>query len=95
MICALFFYKYDYFMFCNSSVQSVFSYFLINDVSIHTIFYSFIIRYNFLNDLPSLDPELYRHLRFLKVWSHSTLLSKALKGREVGKINSFLNFRCN
>jgi ubiquitin-protein ligase E3 C len=23
-------------------------------------------KYNFLNDLPSLDPELYRHLRFLK-----------------------------
>ena len=25
------------------------------------------IRYNYLNDLPSLDPELYRHLIFLKV----------------------------
>jgi hypothetical protein len=58
------------------------------------IFYSF-IRYNFLNDLPSLDPELYRHLLFLKVRSHSTLLGKALKGLEVGKVNSFLNFGCN
>lgn len=26
-----------------------------------------LIRYNYLNDLPSLDPELYRHLIFLKV----------------------------
>jgi hypothetical protein len=26
-----------------------------------------LIRYNFLNDLPSLDPELYRHLLSLKV----------------------------
>jgi len=25
------------------------------------------IRHNYLNDLPSLDPELYRHLIFLKV----------------------------
>lgn len=27
----------------------------------------FVDRYNYLNDLPSLDPELYRHLIFLKV----------------------------
>lgn len=26
-----------------------------------------LLRYNYLNDLPSLDPELYRHLIFLKV----------------------------
>lgn len=29
----------------------------------------FLNRYNYLNDLPSLDPELYRHLIFLKVIS--------------------------
>lgn len=28
---------------------------------------SLLIRHNYLNDLPSLDPELYRHLIFLKV----------------------------
>ncbi|RVW71611.1 E3 ubiquitin-protein ligase UPL6 [Vitis vinifera] len=29
----------------------------------------FVVRHNYLNDLPSLDPELYRHLIFLKVMS--------------------------
>lgn len=39
----------------------------------YLIFYSiflmfiFFLRHNYLNDLPSLDPELYRHLIFLKV----------------------------
>ncbi|CAL5443392.1 unnamed protein product [Camellia sinensis] len=31
-----------------------------------------IIRYNYLNDLPSLDPELYRHLIFLKHYEGDT-----------------------
>lgn len=32
-----------------------------------------LLRYNYFNDLPSLDPELYRHLIFLKVISLTPL----------------------
>lgn len=43
-------------------------YFMVNYlISWLIIFHFLAIRSNFLHDLPSLDPELYRHLLFLKV----------------------------